>query len=150
MLYDISWCYGAFENQMWNPLLWNYYFHNLFMLSLQNTIYNNWRTETKRGESFNGISRVGKYTNISGQYGWTLTSIGSHAADFTSSNVHTVYNILKPWKWHFIQNDNDTVDILMLGSYFRWQLSHDVVPVQFFLTWFRDRREKLTSRGCDT
>ena len=59
------------------------------MLSLQNTIYNNWRTETKRGESFNGISRVGKYTNISEQYGWTLTSIDSHAADFTSSNVYT-------------------------------------------------------------
>ena len=59
------------------------------MLSLQNTIYNNWRTETKRGESFNGISRVGKYTNISEHYGWTLTSIGSHAADFTSSNVYT-------------------------------------------------------------
>ena len=66
----------------------NYYFHNLFMLSLQNTIYNNWRTETKRGESFNGISRVGKYTNISEHYGWTLTSIGSHAADFASKNVY--------------------------------------------------------------
>ena len=94
MLYDISWCYGEFWNQMWNPFLWNYYFHNLFMLSLQNTIYNNWRTETKRGESFNGISRVGKYTNISEHYGWTLTSIGSHAADFASKNV---YLALQPW-----------------------------------------------------
>lgn len=59
------------------------------MLSLQNTIYNNCRTEAKGGESFNGISLVGKYTNISEHYGWTLTSIGSHAADFTSQSVYT-------------------------------------------------------------
>ena len=65
------------------------------MLSLQNTIYNNWRTETKRGESFNGISRAGKYTNISEHYGWTLTSMGSHAADFTSKSV---YLALRPWR----------------------------------------------------